>query len=149
MHGCSWYWAYIWVGLHFDLSDLCMEEEFELRYARDSHWFTRLVHGRERERVPSQSMSPNYHGEYSSCFPLDFFFFCTTLFFPLVEIWSSSVPSPSFPLALLFASFFFFFDIYWFTFYALSPGSYWCLWLQDLKCFVFSLISLHFKIKPI
>jgi hypothetical protein len=23
------------------------------------------------------------------------------------------------------------------------------MWLQDLKCFVFSLISLHFKIKPI
>jgi len=31
---------------------------------------------------------------------------------------------------------------------------FWCsymhfMWLQDLKCFVFSLISLHFKIKPI
>jgi hypothetical protein len=50
----------------------------------------------ERERVPSQSMGPNYHGEYSSYFPLDLFF-CTTLFFPLVEILRSCLPP--FPLA--------------------------------------------------
>lgn len=104
-----------------------------------------LVEDNLRCKLPSRCFLNNTLENYSSDPLLGLLYFYPFSFCQ----YRSGLPS-FYVSGIVFLSYEYTFGITGYTrFMALGLVLIGLLWLQDLKCFVFSLISLHFKIKPI